>query len=80
MSRWITDELNAETPQARRERLRLYRDMVEMIALNDDPGGNYAMNVPAVAGYTTVVLAAAVFGKEPVQVARAVVRVRRRQE
>lgn len=74
MSRWVTDELNADSPQGRRERLRLYREMVSAIAFNDEP---LDTSLESVSGFTTVVLAADVFGKTPKQVAAAVIRKRR---
>lgn len=78
MSRFITDELNAETPQGKRERLRLYRDAVDFIAYNDDPGSSTALNPRYVRGYCSVLLVAQVFGKTTEQVAAAVVRIRRK--
>jgi len=74
---WVTDNLNAESPQAKRERRRLYLDMVDAIANNDGPGDPEARELAHVASVVSVVLAASVFGKTPTQVARAVIRVRR---
>lgn len=75
----ITDYLNADTPQAARERRRLYLDMVDAIAMNDGSGDPEAFQLAHVASTVSVVLTASVFGKTTKQVARAVIRVRRKE-
>lgn len=75
----VTDMLNAESPSARRERRRLYLDMIYAIAHNDGPGDADALKPASLAHQVTVVLAADVFGKDPIQVARAVARIRKQE-
>lgn len=78
MSRhWVTDNLNAESPAGLRERLRLYRDMVDAIAKNDGVGDDERLQLMHVASMVSVVLTASVFAKTPEQVGRAVIRLRR---
>jgi hypothetical protein len=51
-----------------------YREAVEWIARNDDPG---EMSADPVSGLISVALVADLFGKEQIEVARAVIRFRR---
>lgn len=72
----VTDALNSNTPEARRERARLYRLMVEIIASNDDNGAPGARRLAYVERMASVHMTAWCFDKEPRQVARAVIRIR----
>lgn len=58
---------------------RGYRFAVEWVALNDGAGDDDARSVDAVAGLVSVLLVADLYEKEPAEVARAVVRVRKRE-
>jgi hypothetical protein len=51
-----------------------YREAVEWIAREDEPA---EMNAEAVSGLVSVALVADLFGKEQIEVARAVIRFRR---
>ncbi len=75
----IGDALNSDTPEAKRERRRLYLELIDAIALNDGPGDGGALSVPYVSHTVSVGLVAMVFGKTDVQVARSVVRVRKEE-
>lgn len=79
-TRWVTDLMNADTPQGARERRRLYREFCAVIALNDDPGAEEATQVRHVESMVSVTLVAFVFDKSPGQVAQAVIRIRRNQK
>lgn len=56
-----------------------YRDAIDYIAMNDDPGDPEALNEEVVAGYVTVQLVCCIFGVESERVARDVVRYRKRE-
>lgn len=58
---------------------RGYKFGVRWIADNDDPGSSDAQNVEAVKGYISVLLLADLFGKDALEVAEAVVKVRRQE-
>lgn len=59
---------------------KLYGAAIAWIASNDGPGDEDALDVKYVAGQLTVLMAADVFGKMPVTIARAVVAYRREAE
>lgn len=55
-----------------------YREGVEYVAWNDDPGSSDALDTEAVGGYISVQMLAALFGKDADKVATDVVEYRKK--
>lgn len=65
--------------QADRPKRASYREGVAWIALNDDPASSDALNAEELQGLISVALLADLFGKDQLEVAKAVVAYRKKE-
>lgn len=68
----------ARISERKKQKRAGYRDQVAWIADNDSPGEDDALDAETVSGLTTVVMVAHTWDKEPIEVAKDVVRARKR--